>query len=354
MREQHSDRKSEHIRINLEEDVGFQDLTSGFERYRFVHCALPDIDLDDVDTTAGLLGKQLAAPLLISSMTGGTSEARAMNLRLAAAAQEARVGLGLGSQRAAVEDPALEHTYQVREVAPDILLLANLGAVQLNLGYDVDACRRAVDMVEADALILHLNPLQEALQPEGDTAFHGLLPKIERVSRSLEVPVVVKEVGWGISADVARRLVDAGVSAVDVAGSGGSCWSQVEKHRARTEHQRDVASGFAEWGIPTVDSLLMVRQATPRLPVIASGGVRSGIEMAKALALGAVACGVAGPFLPAAAQSQAAVSQLIEVLVDQLRVAMFAVGARDVSALAALGLSEVGPRHAWIPAPQEG
>lgn len=353
MREQHRDRKAEHIRINLEEDVGFHDVTSGFERYRFVHCALPEIDLDDVDTTTDLLGSQLAAPLLISSMTGGTPQAKTMNLRLAEAAQEARIGLGLGSQRAAFEDPALEHTYQVRNVAPDILLLANLGAVQLNLGYGVDECRRAVDMIEADALVLHLNPVQEALQPEGDTAFHGLLPKIERACRSLDVPVLVKEVGWGISADVARLLADAGVSAIDVAGSGGSSWSQVEKHRARTKHQRDVASGFVDWGIPTVDSLLVVREATPGLPVIASGGIRSGIEIAKAIALGAAACGVAGPFLPAAAESKAAVAELIEVLVDQLRVAMFAAGARDVSVLAELGLWEVGSRHRWIPVPQE-
>ena len=195
----HQLRKSDHIRINLQEDVDFKHVSTGFERYRFVHCALPGFNLEDVDTSTPLLGKRLAAPLLISSMTGGTPEASAINERLAEAAQAAGIGMGLGSQRAAIEDPTLAETFRVRHVAPDILLLANLGAVQLNYGYGLDECRRAVEMVAADALILHLNPLQEALQPEGETRFAGLLPKIETVCRALEVPVIAKEVGWGLS-----------------------------------------------------------------------------------------------------------------------------------------------------------
>jgi isopentenyl-diphosphate delta-isomerase len=338
----HQARKSDHIRINLQEDVEFKHVSTGFERYRFVHCALPELDLEEVDTSTTLLGKRLAAPLLISSMTGGTPEARAINQRLAKAAQAAGIGMGLGSQRAAIEDPALEDTFRVRHVAPDILLLANLGAVQLNYGYGPDHCRRAVEMVEADALILHLNPLQEALQPEGETRFAGLLAKIEAVCRALEVPVVVKEVGWGVSEQVARQLADAGVAAIDVAGSGGSSWSQVEMHRATTEHQRQVAAAFADWGIPTADSLLLARRGAPALPVIASGGIRDGIQIAKAVALGATACGVAGPFLHAASKSTAAVTELIAVLVTQLRVAMFAAGAADVPALQHTPIHEEG------------
>ncbi len=339
----HQRRKSDHIRINLEEAVDIQHVFNGFERYRFVHCALPGFSLGDVDTATTLLGRRLAAPLLISSMTGGTPEARAINCRLAEAAQAAGIGMGLGSQRAAIEDPALAETYRVRHVAPDILLMANLGAVQLNYGYGPDECRRAVEMVAADALILHLNPLQEALQPEGETHFAGLLPKIEAVCQALEVPVVIKEVGWGISEQVARQLADIGVAAIDVAGAGGSSWSQVEMHRATTERGRLVAQAFADWGIPTAESLQMVARGAPGLPTIASGGIRDGIDIAKAVALGATACGVAGPFLQAASRSTADVTELVALLVTQLRVAMFAAGASDVQALRQTPIIPTGP-----------
>jgi isopentenyl-diphosphate delta-isomerase len=339
----HQQRKSDHIRINLQEDVDFKHISTGFERYRLVHCALPDLSIEDVDTATTLMDKPLAAPLLISSMTGGTPEASTINQRLAKAAQAAGIGMGLGSQRAAIEDPALADTYRVRHVAPDILLWANLGAVQLNYGYGPDECRRAVEMVEADALILHLNPLQEALQPEGDTHFSGLLSKIEAVCQVLEVPVVVKEVGWGFSEPVARQLANAGVAAIDVAGAGGSSWSQVEMHRATTEHQRQVAAAFADWGIPTAESLHMVRRGAPGLPIIASGGIRDGVEIAKAIALGAAACGVAGPFLRAATESPAAVADLIAILVAQLRVTMFAAGVADIPTLQRAPIIPVKP-----------
>lgn len=329
----HQQRKSDHIRINLQEDVDFKHVSTCLKHYHFIHCALPDLNLDEVDTSTTLLNKRLAAPLLISSMTGGTPEASAINQRLAEAAQAAGIGMGLGSQRAAIQDPSLANTYRVRHVAPDILLLANLGAVQLNYGYGPDECRRAVEMVEADGLILHLNPLQEALQPGGETGFAGLLSKIETVCRALEAPVIVKEVGWGISEQVACQLADAGVAAIDVAGAGGVSWSQVEMHRATTERERQVAAAFADWGIPTAESLLMARQGAPGLPIIASGGIRDGIQMAKAIALGAAACGVAGPFLRAATESTAAVAELVATLVTQLRVAMFAAGAVDIQAL---------------------
>ena len=339
----HQQRKSDHIRINLQEDVDFKHVSTGFESYRFAHCALPGFSLEDVDASTTLLDKPLAVPLLISSMTGGTPEASAINQRLAEAAQAAGVGMGLGSQRAAIEDPALADTYRVRHIAPDILLLANLGAVQLNYGYGPAECRRAVEMVEADALILHLNPLQEALQPEGETDFAGLLSRIESVCQVLEVPVVVKEVGWGISERVSRQLADAGVTAIDVAGAGGVSWSQVEMHRATTERQRHVAAVFADWGIPTAESLLLARRGASGLPIIASGGIRDGIQIAKAIALGAAACGIAGPFLRAASQSTTAVAELIAVLVTQLRVAMFAAGAADIPALRRAPIIPTGP-----------
>jgi len=329
----HRKRKADHIRISLEEDVTFGTTTPGFERYRLTHCALPEFDLQAVDTRVQLFGHALAAPLLISSMTGGTDEAGSLNRRLAQAAQETGIGMGLGSIRAALEDPALLPTYQVREIAPDILLLANLGAVQLNYGYTADHCRRAVEATEANGLILHLNPLQEALQPEGQTDFSNLLSKIEVVCRRLEVPVVIKEVGWGLSAAVARCLADAGVAGLDVAGAGGTSWSQVEMHRATSDLQREVAPVFRDWGIPTAQAVQQLRAQLPNLPVIASGGIRTGVEVAKAIALGATACGIAQPLLVAANESIAAVTHAISVILRQLRIAMFATGAKDIAAL---------------------
>ncbi len=281
-------RKGDHIRICLEEDVSGRGISSGFERYRFVHQALPEINLREVDTSLELWGRRMKMPLLISSMTGGAQRAGEINRNLAMAAQELGLAMGVGSQRAALENPELASTYQVRKLAPDIPLFANVGAVQLNYSYGVDECRRAVDMIEADALILHLNALQEAVQPEGDTNFAGLALKIEAVCKAVGVPVIAKEVGWGISGRTARLLWDAGVSAIDVAGAGGTSWSQVELHRIPTEKGRLVAEAFAGWGIPTTESVTIVRDAG--IPeggrLFASGGVRNGIDVAKALALG--------------------------------------------------------------------
>ena len=332
-------RKADHIRINLEEDVQ-SDLSNGFEEYHFLHQALPEIDLEQVDTRVAVLGKLLHMPLLISSMTGGTEEAGRINRILAQAAQAAGVALGLGSQRAAIEDSSLEKTFRVRKEAPDVLLFANLGAVQLNYAYSVEQCKRAVEMTEADALFLHLNPLQEALQPEGDTHFAGLLRKVEQVCQSLTVPVVVKEVGWGISEKAAAMLVEAGVAAIDVAGAGGTSWSQVEMYRSQDPHMRKIAADFRGWGIPTAESLVQVRQAAPDLPIFASGGIRNGIELAKSISLGATLAGVAGPFLKAAAQSGEAVAQLIDEFRTELRVCMFAVGAPSIGDLAKTPLTK--------------
>jgi len=317
-------------------------LTTGLESYHFVHQALPEINRDDVDLSTSLLGKDLSAPLIISSMTGGTEEAETINKNLAMAAQIHGLGMGVGSQRAALEEPTLSHTYQVRDVAPDILLLANLGAVQLNYGYGVEHCQRAVEMIEADGLILHLNPLQEALQPEGNTDFSGLLAKIAQVCRGLSVPVIVKEVGWGISEEVARRLADASVAAIDVAGAGGTSWSEVERHRVVSESSRRIAAAFADWGIPTAVSIQMVRRAAPDVTLIASGGIRTGVEAAKAIALGADAAALATPFLKPATVSPEAVGEKIGEILEQLRTAMFCVGARDLQELKSVPLQKPG------------
>ncbi len=294
-----SSRKSDHIRINLEKKVD-SSLITGLERFHFVHEALPEINLEDIDLNLEVFGKKLNSPLLISSMTGGTKKAHQINLNLARSAQEMGVAMGIGSQRAAIENPSLEESFQVRKVAPDILLFANLGAIQLNYGYSVKECQRAVDMIEANALILHLNPLQEAVQPEGDTKFKGLLSKIEKVCKHLPVPVIAKEVGWGISKQTARKLIDAGISAIDVAGAGGTSWSQVEMHREKTERQAKISGMFVDWGIPTAESIQMVKEISSEIILFASGGLRTGIDIAKCIALGATLGGLASPFLKAA------------------------------------------------------
>jgi isopentenyl-diphosphate delta-isomerase len=329
----HQQRKLDHLRICLDEDVQLRDAHTGLGGYQFIHQALPEIDLGEVELAAKLLGKRLRAPLLISSMTGGTKEAERINLNLAQAAQEKGVAMGVGSLRAALEDPGVAHTYQVRRVAPDILLLANLGAVQLNYGYDLEQCLEAVEMIEADALILHLNPLQECLQPEGNTDFTGLLPKIERVCRHLPVPLVVKEVGWGISERVAQMLAEAGVAAIDVAGRGGTSWSEVERHRASDEKMVNIAQSFADWGITTAESIQMVRRGAPGTTIVASGGIRTGVHVAKAIALGAHAGGLATPFLEPATVGPQAVVDKLEEIIEQLRIAMFCIGVTNLEGL---------------------
>jgi isopentenyl-diphosphate Delta-isomerase len=333
-------RKADHIKINLEKDVRSA-LTTGLENYHFVHEALPELDLEQVDTSLSLFGKRLAAPILVSSMTGGTADAESINLRLAEAAQDVGIAMGVGSQRAAIENFDQARTFQVRRVAPDILLFANLGAVQLNYGYGIEQCRLAVDMIGADALILHFNPLQEAVQDAGDTNFSGLAKKIEEICKKLEVPVIAKEVGWGISERSAKLLADCGVAAIDVAGAGGTSWSQVEMYRAPDEFTRELAATFVGWGIPTADSILNVKQAAPDMTVFASGGIKDGLDIAKCIALGATLGGMAGQFLKTAATSAKSAGQMMKLAKRQIEVTMFAAGARNLGELAIEKLGKV-------------
>lgn len=326
-------RKVDHVKINLEENVQFPTLTSGLEKYRFMHCAIPEINLADVDTRVELFGKTLDSPLLISSMTGGAELAYKLNRNLAQAAQKYNIAMGVGSQRAAIEDEELAYTFQIRDFAPDIMLFANVGAVQLNYGYGVAEMQRAVDMLEATALILHFNVLQEAVQPEGDTNFAGLLEKIEMLCEQINVPVIAKEVGWGFSPEDVKNLVNAGVSAIDVAGSGGTSWSEVEYHRAPSAFHAKVARAFADWGIPTADAIQYARDTSSDTPIIASGGLRDGIDVAKSIALGALVGGMAGPFLKVANESQEAVEQFIEETLAQIKIAMLCSGASNIQEL---------------------
>jgi isopentenyl-diphosphate delta-isomerase len=319
-------RKADHLRICLDEDVQFHKNTNGLERYRFTHCCLPELNRNEIDLTTPFLGKSLGAPLLISSMTGGTQQAKMINFRLAEVAQQYKLAMGVGSQRVAVENPQVADTFAVRSLAPDILLLANLGAVQLNYSYGLDECLRVVELLQADALILHLNPLQECIQPNGDTNFRGLIDKIYNLCNKIPVPVIAKEVGNGISAAMAQKLIEAGVSAIDVAGAGGTSWAKVESERALNEQQRRLGLTFADWGLPTAECIVDIRAIAPKMPLIASGGLRNGLDVAKAIALGADVAGLAWPFLQAAAESTEAVDALVQLLIAELTTVLFCTG----------------------------
>jgi len=325
-------RKDDHIRINLNQDVQ-SGRSTGLEKYHFIHQALPEMSLEEVQLSQTIFGKTQRVPFYVSSMTGGTRKAEQINRNLATAAQKMGFAMGVGSQRAAIINPDLASSFQVRKYAPDILLFANLGAVQLNLGYGVDECRRAVEMIEANALILHLNPLQEALQPEGDTDFSGLVKKIRKVREKLAVPVIVKEVGWGLSQKASQMLFDAGVDAVDVAGAGGTSWSQVEMYRIKDTYRRQTANFFKDWGIPTAESIRNARLVNKEWIVFASGGLKNGMDAAKCLALGANLSGMAGILLKAANDSFETTVNVMRMLVEQLRITMFATGTRKLADL---------------------
>ncbi|HEY2921588.1 MAG TPA: type 2 isopentenyl-diphosphate Delta-isomerase [Candidatus Binatia bacterium] len=325
-------RKKEHLEICLDTERVTSPLGTGLEAYRFVHNALPELDIDAIDLSTTFLGKRLSAPIFISSMTGGFDLARKVNRNLATAAQALGLAMGVGSQRVAIEAPAAADTFKVRDVAPDILLFGNLGAVQLNYGYTVEHCRRAVAMIRADGLILHLNVLQEAVQPEGNRNFKGLGEKIAAVCRQLEVPVVAKEVGNGISVDAALRLARAGVKAIDIAGRGGTSWSAVEAQRAAKQGGQPGMT-FANWGIPTEEALVNVRQALPDIALIASGGIRTGVDIAKAIALGADIAAFGQPLLAAALESPDKVVEFLAGVIHELKVSMLCVGAANLAEL---------------------
>ncbi len=331
-------RKNDHIDITLKKDVRSA-LDNGFDLFSFQHCALPEMDLTEVTINNVFLNYQLNAPIIISSMTGGTAEGDRINRNLAEAAQEKQIAMGIGSQRAQIESGRRTKGTQLRKIAPTIPLFANLGAVQLNYGFSIEECKEAVDLIEANGLILHLNPLQEALQREGQTNFKELSVKIEQICSELNVPVIVKEVGWGISASIARHLVNLGVSVIDVAGAGGTSWSEVEKFRTSDERLIEISSKFKDWGIPTAFAVRDVRTVLTDIPIIASGGLRNGLDLAKAIALGATIGGFAGRLLKAATQSTDRVIEIIDQISLELRITMFAAGARNIKELSKITLN---------------
>jgi isopentenyl-diphosphate delta-isomerase len=328
------DRKLEHIELALGSRSQL-DLRH-FDRFRFEHEALPELDMAEIDISCELFGKQLRAPLLVSCMTGGTGSATRINRNLAIAAERAGVALGVGSQRKAIERPETTTSFRVRDLAPTVPLLGNLGAVQLNYGFGLEECRQAIAMIGADALALHLNPLQEAIQPEGQTNFKGLYEKIGHLVAELEQPVVIKEIGCGITLRTGRELWQRGVRHFDSAGVGGTSWARIEGARGRgaAGKARGEALGdlFADWGVPTPDSIRQLA-SLEGVTVIGSGGIRSGLDAAKAIALGAKVAGLAQPFLAAALESADQVFEVIEKTIQELRITMFCVGAANLAEL---------------------
>jgi len=349
--DQTRERKVEHLEICLEEKVSAREVTTGFEDVHLVHRALPEINRDEIDLSTTVFNHMFSVPMIVEGMTGGTEKALRINAAIAQAVDELGLGMGVGSQRVALENPALGKTFAVaREKAPNAFLIANLGGPQLSRGYGLEEAMRAVEMIEADALAIHLNPLQEAVQPEGETDYEGILAKISEVASKLDVPVIVKETGSGISSEEAKRLQAAGVAGINVAGTGGTSWAAVEYYRAKKRGDRlaqNLGEMLWDWGITTAVSLVEVAQSV-NLPVIASGGIRSGKDVANAIALGASLVGIASPILAPASKGPAEVKKVLNIMVTQLRNVMFLVGADSVETLKSSPLVVTGKTAEWL------
>lgn len=345
------ERKINHVQICLREDVEAQRTTTGFEDVFLVHKALPEIDRDKINLSSSIFNHKFSAPLIVGSMTGGAMETQKINAAIATAVEEMELGMGVGSQRAALSNPKMEHTFAVaRKKAPTAFLVANIGAPQLAREYSVKEARKAVEMINADALAIHLNSLQEAVQPEGETDYTGVLKKIGETARALDVPVIVKETGAGVAAEEAKMLETAGVAGIDVAGVGGTTWAAVEYHRARKtqdESRLRLGETFWEWGIPTVVSLVEVIQSV-HLTIIASGGVRSGIHIAKALALGADLASMALPILRPAIKGSEEVKRALQFTIEELKNSMFLMGAESMQKLRKVPVVVTGKTAEWL------
>jgi len=340
-------RKEDHIRICLGNQSQAKNATAGFEDIQLVHKALPEVNKEKINLSTNFLGKKFQAPIIVGAMTGGTEQATLINASIAKAVEKLGLGMGVGSQRAAIEDQRLEETYTItRKMAPNAFLIANIGGVQLVHGYGLKEVRKVVEMIDADAVAVHLNALQEAVQPEGQTNFKGVLAKIGEIASKLDTPVIVKETGAGISAEDAEVLEDAGVKAIDVGGVGGTSFAAVEYNRTSTR-QNLTGEAFWDWGIPTVVSLIETVQ-TVKLPVIASGGLRSGTDVAKALALNACLASLSQPILQTAVKGAKETEDKLLSLIEELRNTMFLLGAEKLNDLAKTPIVITGKTGEWL------
>jgi len=344
-------RKEDHIRICLNQKAQARKVTAGFEDLRFVHNALPEIDKEKIDLSTVIFDHRFSAPLIVGAITGGTPEATRINATIAEAVEKLGLGMGVGSQRAAIEDKRLEETFAIaRKKAPTAFLIANIGAVQLANGYGLKEAKKAIEMIDADAVAIHLNPLQEAVQPEGQTNFNGIFGKIGEIAKGLEKPVIAKETGAGIAAEEAKKLASAGVKGIDVGGAGGTSFAAVEYYRAKetqSSFQRFLGDVFWDWGIPTAASIAEVAQ-TVNIPIIASGGIRDGTDIAKALALNASLTSLSQPALRSAVKGVKEIENMLSLLIEALRNAMFLVGAEKVAHLAKAPIVVTGKTAEWL------
>lgn len=351
MAEETQRRKADHIRICIDEKSQAKKATPGFEDIHFIHKAIPEINKQDINLSTNFFGHKFSAPLIVGAITGGTPQAEKINSTIAEAIEDLRLGMGVGSQRAAIEDKTLAKTFAVaRKKAPHAFLIANIGGVQLVHGYSVKEVKKAIEMIEADAIAIHLNALQEAIQPEGQTNFKGVLSKITELSREIDKPVFVKETGTGIAAEEAKKLEAAGVKAIDIGGLGGTSFAAVEFHRAIKEDsqlQRFLGEAFWDWGIPTATSIVEIAQ-TVKIPIIASGGIRNGTDIAKSLALGAEFASLAQPVLQTAVKGVKETKNLLTLLIEELRNIMFLVGAQNIEQLEKTPIVISGKTGQWL------
>ncbi len=343
-------RKLRHIRVSLEEEVE-TDISTGFKDVHLIHRALPEIDLDDVSLETSFLGKKLSAPLVISAITGGTEEAKDINAVLAEVAEERQIGIGVGSQRIAVDQPETVPTFSVvREKAPTTFVMGNVGTPQLSLGWGAKEAQMCVDMVKADALVLHMNPLQEAVQVDGDTDYRGVYAKIKELSNEVSVPLIMKETGAGIAWEDAVKMQEAGASGIEISGVGGTSWSAVEYHIAKEVGKKDMeylGQALWNWGIPTAISVAETSNKTT-LEIIASGGLRTGAEVAKSIALGANLGGMAKPFLEKAVEGKEDLAEHVDHIIREIKVVMFLVGAKNVEELGRVPVVILGRTAEWL------
>ncbi|MCC6013009.1 MAG: type 2 isopentenyl-diphosphate Delta-isomerase [Candidatus Verstraetearchaeota archaeon] len=345
------DRKNSHLFICKKYDVSFRKSTH-FDDVELVHCALPELNLEEIDTSISFLGKKISAPIIISAMTGGTPEAKKINENLAKAASKIGIGMCVGSQRIAIENPQFQDTFTiVREVASDLVVIANIGGAQLLQKNFIEYAEKAISMLNADALAIHLNPLQELVQPGGDTRFKGILDAIRDLSKHIKVPIIVKEVGCGISKEVAEKIIDTGIYAIDIAGAGGTSWAAVEYYHALQTgdlSKSKIAETLWDWGIPTAMSICEVVSLNPKITIIASGGIRNGLHIAKSIALGADLVGIARPLLLCAISSSEMVIEYLQNLINELKIILLLTGCKNIKQLKSVPIVIKGELLNWI------